>query len=229
MPSVPIEEREEWRRTLAQIFILDRFTNMCTGLPVVLVKQKVSKNRSTTTQFSLTICKILTRLPFPDNGTSVQAISCSVLDARDMTTFKDLSSLGKMVFVSDLCASVCEYAASPLDEKSSYITSHHYWLDHYFFAQALSSLTLATIPKQSEERDPILQITHVTVQTAIIHLQKGAIDRGKHVASMETMIQDSKEKCLQAAMNISRVVQEVSSSETTPVSTSSSITCFNYR
>jgi hypothetical protein len=180
--------------------------------------KKISFNENV--GYSLTLCKISTRLPFPDSGRSIPAICSSVFGTKEIAAFKDLSPLGKMVCISDFCTSVCEHAISPLDEGSSFITAHSYWLDHYHFAQALSSLALATSLEQSEEEDPILQFADISVQIAIIHLQKGAIDRGKHVTSMEAIINDSKKKCLQAAIKISSVVQGISSSGTTPVSIS---------
>ena len=120
-----------------------------------------------------------------------------------------------MVFIADLCAQVSEHANSPEDQSSSsYITSHDFWLDHYNFENVLSSLTQAAPVEATASKD---QFAIISIQCAMIYLQKGAIDRGKKIPSMEAVVKDCAEKCLQAAMKIANVVQLIAQSKSTSV------------
>jgi hypothetical protein len=125
-----------------------------------------------------------------------------------------------MVLIADICAQVCEHANSPLQQDSSnYITCHDYWLDHHHFEHVLATLAQEiSVEDSSSKQDPLLQFIALAIQSALIHLYKGAIDHGKKVTGMEAVVKDSTEKCLQAALKIANIIQSIPISESSPVS-----------
>ena len=139
---------------------------------------------------------------------------------KEIPEFPLLSPLGKMIFIAEICARICEHGNTPLNQvSSSYITSHEYWFDHHRYDQLLSSLAQALsfegLPFQN---NPISQFITISIHPAAIYLQKGAIDHGKKIASMEALVEESKKKCLQAALKIAYFVQMMPITKTTPVS-----------
>lgn len=124
-----------------------------------------------------------------------------------------------MVFVAEICARVCGHGNTPLDQvSSSYITSHDYWFDYYHLDQVLSCLAnTMSFEELPSHEDPSSQFIIASIHAAIIHLQKGAIDHGKKVASMEALVKESTKKCLHAALEIAKIVQMMKTAKSTSV------------
>ncbi|KAF8854633.1 hypothetical protein BDZ45DRAFT_656400 [Acephala macrosclerotiorum] len=190
------EEKEERRRAFWMAFCMDRFAAVGTGWPLIVDERD-----------------IVTNLPCSDEafalGLGLETPSISLAEAMSPAHASLLSPFAGCVVVASLVGRVFQHLHRPTISSAD----DEFWRIHRSIDNTLLNMSLylpAHLRLPTGSSNPNTIFLNMSLQSAVICLHQAAIFKAeKGTDGGGTVVEESKERCLAAAMQVASIMKRV--------------------